>query len=90
MKKITINKSNGFGFKGAGIEVKAGRTFVTGRPYVKASVSDNTVTLAAAGATIYVGAKLVVLTGKTAATLAKNVKAHFAGKPAADEDFMEQ
>ena len=91
MKNI-IKSKKGFRFNAAGVEIKAGRTILAGRPYVKASVSDNTVTLAAAGATIYAGAKLVVWTGKTAATLAKSVKAHFTGKPAAqeEEDFMEQ
>ena len=90
-KMITINnKSNGFGFNGAGIEVKAGRTFVTGRPYIKASVSDNTMNLAVGFVTLAASAKLVAWTGKTAATLANNVKAHFTGKPSAEEDFMEQ
>lgn len=89
-KMININnKSNAFGFKGAGIEVKVGRTFITGRPYAKASVSENTLNLAVGFTTLAAGAKAVTWAGKKVCGVANNVKAHFTGKPA-EEDFMEQ
>lgn len=91
MKNIIKKSSKGFAFKGAGVEVKAGRTFITGRPYASVSVSDNTMNLAVGFVTLAAGAKAVTFVGKKIGDGAKTIKAHFTGngKPAA-EDFMEQ